>query len=482
MTARWMAAAVLAAAVPAAAAGVPAGLEGGQELYRGNNWMAARAHLKAAAPRLTPKDALVAGFIVGRSHAREAELYEAVHWMTARVGLDYLDELGSVKENRKSPWIPLFRGFYQLDTGAYAAADKTLTAAVAPTLAAAWRATASVRRSAAQQRLGRPGAAAPRGPVTAEADFETLYWQVAADASKAAKAELGKPATPRARLAAAAVLYRAGKAAEAELLLQGLDLDAPDVEELPDPKKILRYHDAFPLLALARVSRERAAAALIPVARSGASPEAGLAAFHAGVALSRLGVNDEAPALLILAGSNPATADHAPVMKVLAAAAGWKTPPPEAALLPLWQETQGNPDAVLTWADLALQTGPARAIASKVTAALKELPKDLDPKANAPRLGRWGLSSLKAGADARAVLEVLEAARDKANKNKIEANDPVLLLAICAARSDLQDYAQALETLYELGKTFPGLRGLQWNMQGLYAARQKAGGDARISQ
>jgi hypothetical protein len=72
--------------------------------------------------------------------------------------------------------------------------------------------------------------------------------------------------------------------------------------------------------------------------------------------------------------------------------------------------------------------------------------------------------------------------RDKSNKNKLEWNDPLLLLALSVAHSRDQEYAQALETLFELSKTLPGLRAVQWNVQGIYAARQKAGGEARISQ
>ncbi len=51
-----------------------------------------------------------------------------------------------------------------------------------------------------------------------------------------------------------------------------------------------------------------------------------------------------------------------------------------------------------------------------------------------------------------------------------------------AANHRNQQYAQSLETLFEISKSFPGLRWVQWNLQGVYAARQKAGGETRISQ
>jgi hypothetical protein len=89
---------------------------------------------------------------------------------------------------------------------------------------------------------------------------------------------------------------------------------------------------------------------------------------------------------------------------------------------------------------------------------------------------------LARGEDSALLGTALWDARNKSNKNRLEWNDPLLLLALSAADYRNQQYAQALETLFELAKTFAGLRSLQWNLQGVYAARQTAGGEARISQ
>ena len=85
-------------------------------------------------------------------------------------------------------------------------------------------------------------------------------------------------------------------------------------------------------------------------------------------------------------------------------------------------------------------------------------------------------------ADSSVIGTALWDARNKSNKNKLEWNDPLLLLALSAADYRNNQYAQALETLFELSKTLPGLRPLQWSLQGVYAARQKSAGEARISQ
>jgi hypothetical protein len=118
---------------------------------------------------------------------------------------------------------------------------------------------------------------------------------------------------------------------------------------------------------------------------------------------------------------------------------------------------------------------------SKLAARLTDLPATLGERANKAFVGQWGLAELDNGTEPSEVVRTLSSFRNHANKNKIEWNDPLFLTALSAANYRNNDYAQSLETLFELAKTFPGLRGLQWNLQGIYAARQKSAGDARIT-
>jgi hypothetical protein len=74
----------------------------------------------------------------------------------------------------------------------------------------------------------------------------------------------------------------------------------------------------------------------------------------------------------------------------------------------------------------------------------------------------------------------LEAGRDKANKNKIEANDPVMLVDLAQAYYLNRKYSENLEIYFELGKQFPVVRQLQEAMQGIYAMEQHSAGDVKI--
>jgi hypothetical protein len=366
-------------------------------------------------------------YLVGRSWVREAELYDAIHHFTVDAGSEYLTELKAMPGNKTLVWIPLFTGLYQLEAGRHAEAERTLAAVLkSPGLPAEWRPVVKARHTLAVAR---------QNPQAPPAEGVTL---------------------------------------------EGLEVDKPSIEAEPEKGKTLRFFDPVHTRTRARLCWERAATELQPVADKGTGAEATLAAFYRGLSLHAVGAAEPAAAQMKAATDAAVLSALVPVQKVVVARASWtKAAAPDYA--GLWNETRGHREGVFFWADL-VRNGEAKPLAASVTAALRDAVTDLEPRGNGALYGQWGFARLALGAEPREVLEVLEAARDKSNKNKLESNDPLLLLAICKARAAIQDYPQALETLFEMGKTLPGLRPLQWNLQGLYAARQKAGGEARISQ
>lgn len=469
---------VVASSPCVAPAAVKPGLEGAQELFRQNHWEEARAHLRAQWASLPEKDRPTATFLIGRAYVREAEFYRAAHRFAAEVGLAYLDELAAARANRSVAGIPLFKGLYQAEVGRNADADRTLLA-VPATLSAEWKASARLRRALAVHRLGRvQEAAAALADPAPEARFCRLL------AGGAAEPPLVAPkAGRREKLLTAVLLYRAGRAAEAEALLAGINLDLPDLEDKSDPRKLLRFHDPLVTNAWERICWERAVAALMPLAAGASGPEKGLAAFYAGLSLLRLGASEESVKLLQGANASSSGPELQSSSRLLLAAATWKARAPTAAdLAALWDGTEAQPDAVLLWDELKRgDLAKTEPFATKLAARLKGLLSSGDRPPGA-LVGRWGLARLGRGDDPGSLVDSLSEHRDKSNKNKLEWNDPLLLLALSAASYRDQEYPQALETLFELSKTFPGLRALQWNLQGIYAARQKAGGEARISQ
>ncbi len=471
---------LLAVSPQAAGAAAKPGLEGAQELFRQNHWEEARGHLRSQWGAVPEKDRPAATFLIGRSYVREAEFYCALRRFGSEVGLAYVEELGAAKANRSMVWIPLFKGLYQIEVERNSEAERTLWAAAQSPLPPEWKATARLRRALALYRLGRALEAnsALRDPAP-EGRFCRLLLSGAAELSSGPP-----PKDRREKLLMAGVLYRAGRTAEAEVLLSGLNLDLPDVEEKSDPKKLLRFHD--PLLATAweRVCWERAVVGLKPLAVGGAGIERGLAAYYVGLSLFHLGALGEAASFLKEASGSSLSPELQPAARLLLAALAWKGRPPtttEAASL--WESTQSQPDTILLWDELRRgDVARVEPFLSKLEARLRDLLPSSPERPPGSLVGKWGLARLSRGDDPAVLLVALSEYRDKSNKNKLEWNDPLLLVALAAASYRDHEYPQALETLFELSKTFPGLRGLQWNLQGIYAARQKAGGEARISQ
>lgn len=453
------------------------GLERAQELFQQNRWADARAEIRASWGSIPGKDRGRAAFLVGRSYVLEAEFYRAVRRWGIEVGLDYLGELASTKENQSVTWIPLFTGLYRLEAGDDRTAERALSAAAASrALPESWKALARRRAAVAAYRQAKPAAAET---FTRDSTYEGSYWRTVlhglprASGLPAAKARGPEP------LLGACVLFRAGESKLAEATLYGLDPDRPDVEDTRDPKKILRFFDPIVAGALERIAWERAVAALRPLAESGSGPESNLAAYYTGLSLCFLGAGAEASPFL--AKADPAVGreiyGRAQVLVAVAPGKGSRE------LASLWESTRDDPETVLLWKALEPPAlASVKPFSGALTARLAELPRSFPPRPSGSVVGEWGLIQLHGGADAAEALQVLSRFRNQANKNKLESNAPLLLVALSAANYRNSNYAQALETLFELSKTFKGLRALLWNLQGVYAARHEAAGEARISR
>lgn len=74
----------------------------------------------------------------------------------------------------------------------------------------------------------------------------------------------------------------------------------------------------------------------------------------------------------------------------------------------------------------------------------------------------------------------MESGRDKANKNKIEANDPVMLVGLAEAYYRNKKFSENLEIYFELGKQYPVVRQIQEAMQGIYSMEQQSAGEVKI--
>jgi len=92
-------------------------------------------------------------------------------------------------------------------------------------------------------------------------------------------------------------------------------------------------------------------------------------------------------------------------------------------------------------------------------------------------LGKYFLGRM----DYAKAVSYFEAGRDKGNKNKIEANDPAMLVSLSDAYYRTKKFSEALEIYFEMSKQFPEVRQIQEAMQGVYAVEHKSAGDVKIN-
>jgi len=74
----------------------------------------------------------------------------------------------------------------------------------------------------------------------------------------------------------------------------------------------------------------------------------------------------------------------------------------------------------------------------------------------------------------------MEAGRDKGNKNRIEYNDPLMLVNLAEAYYCTRQFSEALEIYFAMSAHFPAVRQIQVAMQGVYSMEERSAGDVKI--
>jgi pentatricopeptide repeat protein len=74
----------------------------------------------------------------------------------------------------------------------------------------------------------------------------------------------------------------------------------------------------------------------------------------------------------------------------------------------------------------------------------------------------------------------MEAGRDKSHKNRVEFNDPLMLVNLAQAYYRTRQFSEALEIFFEMSKHYAAVRQIQDALQGVYIMEQKSAGDVKI--
>ncbi|MCK7576630.1 MAG: hypothetical protein MZV65_12485 [Chromatiales bacterium] len=277
---------------------------------------------------------------------------------------------------------------------------------------------------------------------------------------------------------AVGVYARAGEHDKAFALLAGTDPGRPSYEEAIGKSKALRFYDPALLGNLALLYQGAAERTLEGLA--GDARLKGVAAFFLAESYLDSGLPDKAAPLLAplaTAADLPAVyRDRVPALQAAADARGRQVARASAAFAALGALHAQDP---VLLAGVLSACVEVRARCDSTADAARRLAATGQGERFRSLHRAVGMHYLAARQTERALLE-LETARDKANKNKIDTNDPTMLVTLADLYLETKAFSENLEIYFELSKEFPAVRQLQEAGQGIYSMEYRSAGDVKI--
>jgi hypothetical protein len=472
----------LAGAVAQARAGEDALRQAAQLLER-NHYESAAAVLRAEGAEREAAGA--AALTLGRAYARSAELYRTLHRSSLATGTRYLRQVATQGGPDRSRLAPLYYAEYLIEAGKTAEGVGQLRRFLAQKDAPApYRDIAETALAAAQ---GRPA------PAQAKSADPVVRIQAAAAMSRAeakraealalvdqaidALRKAGKVPT-RAATHAIGVYVRGARYDKAFALAGAADLGNPSYEEAIGRSKVLRFYDAALLGNLAGL-HQAAAERLLGGARNDARLKAAAGYFLAELHLKAGEPAKAAEALSALAAAGelpPAYRERAAVMQAAVDVRNGQAARGNAAFAQLAQKHAQEPVMLAETLSACVHAGASCTGAAESARALA-----LTSQAERFRnLHRAVGEQYAAEGQIERALAALETARDKANKNRIDTNDPLLLVRLADLYLAAKSFSENLEIYFELAKEFPAVRQLQEAGQGIYSTEYRSAGDVKI--
>lgn len=434
-----------------------------------------------------------ASLALGMIHLGNARLYQALRQAAQLIELDYLTHLSQQKSATASRYANFYLGQILVEDGKPAEgavymrrfADQS-TQPLAKAFAEVELGIAYSRQRQAQKAaqawskldMGKPEIKAAMAGAYAVVGAQQHKPVALADAALSeARAQRYIPGTRMLRN----LLRAYSQSGETEKALDLLNVsefkEASYVEELGASKSISFYDSSL----LEDMAQTHLRAAVMFLERAGKDAKvAGTANYFLAAAYLQQGNTEaslRAAALFLMQVQTPP--QYRDIARVYQAAAQYRS----------GQRAQ----AVATWQSLAETAGQDTALLAEVMQAC------VQAGADCTKLEKLALATVDKGEgkkvfplnaalgkyyllqkDYRKALLHMEAGRDKANKNKIEANDPVMLVALAEAYYRNKNFSENLEIYFEIGKQYPVVRQIQEAMQGIYSMEQQSAGDVRI--
>jgi pentatricopeptide repeat protein len=465
------------------------------KLYEKRHYEEAAGLLRANAASLGPAKQGSANLALGMTYFKNAVLHRELYLASTWASQDYLKKLSALRGSSRSRFVDLYMGEALIDVGKADVAAIYLRQFLANEKPEPqYQAIAQVSLGLSYQVNHEAEKAAPLWAAIDPADPELKAELAAAysraglkdkdpialaEESLAAQKKRGKPLSIRMVKSLLAVYARAGLTEKGLDLLKRADLKAFSFRETLGKTKVINFYDLSLLDDMASLYGQASIAWLEKAAAD--TKVKSSAEFYLAQAYALFGSAERslktAESFLATAQLPQQFKDQTRVLQ----GANWYTMNRKADAMKVWDELVFKPsqdpdvlaEILLTCRRLKAEcSNAARQSATAVEAGEGRKFSTLNIA-----LGKYHLGRL----DTARAITYLEAGRDKSNKNKIESNDPEMLVSLADAYFRTKKFSEALEIYFEMSKQFPEVRQLQEAMQGVYAMEHKSAGDVKIN-
>jgi tetratricopeptide (TPR) repeat protein len=457
-------------------------------LYEQRHYRDAARMLEAALPSLDSARQAPASLTLGIIYLGSAELHRELARSATPIQLEYLKALAATRGPGASRLVNLYLGQTLLESGRPAEAIKALERASDGALDAVVRAQARAYLGLAYFMLKDAASARaiwkaidPRD-AQVKATLAGVYSRAGVtDPAPLALADAALKDGERSALVRhklIGVYARAGLTAKALALVEQTDLKAPTVSEVLGPAKTINFYDPALLGELAALYRQASRTALERAATDARLK--GTADYYLGAAFLESGDAQRAlqatRAFLAVPDAPPAYRNRARVREATARSLLGRRSDDGSVWAEVAPDTVADPELL---ADIVAACVRYRLQCAAIEPRAVRAAEAGERRKTAALNFALGTYHLRKGDVPRAVA-YLESARDKTNKNRIEANDPLLLVTLAEAYYQSTQFSESLEIYFEMSRQFPVVRGLQETLQGVYAMTHKSAGDVKI--
>ncbi len=476
---------ILRGALAVCLLGASVGLQAADDLKKATQLLDKHYYESAAAMlRAVGDTSPVAELTLARAYARNADLYRALRRSSLTIGTIYLQKLNAQGGRDRSQFAPLYYGEYLVEAGKASQGAAQLERFAGQKVPANYVSIAQ-NALAIAQRAAPPAtgvsdplvrsqhAAALSGDPAKRAEAVTQMDQALAELAKA------NPVLPvRAITNAIGVYARGGQAQKAIALLGSADIGRPSYEETISKSKIVRFYDAGLLGNLAELNQAEAER-LLQHAASDARYKSIATYFLAEIYVNSEQFAKAAPLLTELAAAADLPAayhDRVAVMQAGVDVRTGKASRGNAAFTELGKKYAQDPVMLAETLSACVRF---KANCASVTASARSLAAANQGERYRSLHFAVGSQYAAENKNDRALLE-METARDKSNKNRVDTNDPLLLVRLADLYFAGKSFSESLEIYFEMSKEFPAVRQLQETGQGVYSTEYRSAGDAKI--